>query len=789
MSQFRLLVLLFVFGCIKQSLCQQSSVSGTVSIFNSKYNTGRVKYVEFANVSDDANLAQSTPTNSLGQFAIVFVGLEDGYPVQLKVRKDGLLVVNTEDLKVISGQKDSVKIWMAPPGYIEKNRATLYNISISSTQRRLEGLIARQKNQLKSLLLSNVKQSGLIDKYKLQIETLEHQLQTESQTAMQFASRYATVNLDEVSFDFLNAFDLFKKGLLDSADKVLGLNKLKNTVTDIQRDERRLQEITRELEQNKLRLKSKKNQTEKSLQLRADLSLARFDYQEAGKAYKVLLALDSSNFDYWMDYTKFCQVIRDFQTAKFAINKATVVLKFNLAGGEDRASELLHSAVLNATKAEVDYHTSNYSIACKEISAAISAYRELSSLTKQNFGGQLSDAHLTLGNIFREQFNLRLADSAFRIAVEFAERQTDSTDSYGTSFSSLQALNCLATSYYDKNNYDSASYYYFKALALQKNDSSTANVPLQITRSMILNNLGNLFRDIRPSMAREFFTEAIQIRETAARRSQIVYGPFLGRVLFNYAELLYHQSEIDTSIKVLYRAKQLFEELDSSLYKEEIADITMNLANRYRFLKDFSKADSLFKISKKLIQELLAQRPLHFENSLAVLQINIGDLYFDKADFKNAILEYKVALERLGRLAGEEHDAVEPDLALAHYSIAKANTQLGDTASALSNLVLAFNIYKKINQKNLDLFSDKLGDITYRIGFIHYWRREWAKSEISLKNSCDYYKSIYEANKAPWVRNSYLHSLEYLQYVLINQNKMQEQNYYRWLHEKIRTQK
>ena len=82
---------------VYSSTAQQITLTGQVSIHNSKYNSGKIEYVKNAYASAPFTKPGSTDDN--GIFQLEFVGLDGGTSVKVEVEKAGLEVVNERDLR------------------------------------------------------------------------------------------------------------------------------------------------------------------------------------------------------------------------------------------------------------------------------------------------------------------------------------------------------------------------------------------------------------------------------------------------------------------------------------------------------------------------------------------------------------------------------------------------------------------------------------------------------------------------------------------------------------------
>ncbi|MBK9014711.1 MAG: hypothetical protein IPM82_11885 [Saprospiraceae bacterium] len=205
------------------SLCQQIPFSGVVTIMNSGYDskTGKIEYVSLATVEDDDKRAQSTLTLANGSFKLVLVGLPQNEHFTFQVKKEGLEVVNIDELEAVAGQKEQAKIFMAKPQYIADFRSNIYKVGKTNAQ------IALDKKQAQLLADYNAeKNKSQLNQERIgQLETALAKVFTEKTqieaVANELADKYKRINLDDASELFQEAFRWFQEGDLPKAQKLL----------------------------------------------------------------------------------------------------------------------------------------------------------------------------------------------------------------------------------------------------------------------------------------------------------------------------------------------------------------------------------------------------------------------------------------------------------------------------------------------------------------------------------------------------------------------------------------
>ena len=101
---------------------QQSSIVGTVAIFNSKTETGKRQFIQNAQVEETFNRATPTTTDADGNFRLVLVGIDAKQSFKFTATKAGYEIVNKDNLHAVAGQREAVHILMSPKGKIAESK-------------------------------------------------------------------------------------------------------------------------------------------------------------------------------------------------------------------------------------------------------------------------------------------------------------------------------------------------------------------------------------------------------------------------------------------------------------------------------------------------------------------------------------------------------------------------------------------------------------------------------------------------------------------------------------------
>ncbi len=214
------------------SLCvagQSIPLTGTVAIQNSQYETGKRQFVKGASIRADR--AKATTTDREGQFDLEFVGVKFGTPVRLSVTHSSLTVVNVREMdQVIVGRKDPLVVVMADPEKLAEAQMKFYNIATTSIGKsykaRMDSLRSEQRSLKERLAALEAEFGAKVKDMSEAIELLTKQRDQALSRAQELANEFATVDLDGASELYIEAYELFERGEIDSVLIVLNEERL-----------------------------------------------------------------------------------------------------------------------------------------------------------------------------------------------------------------------------------------------------------------------------------------------------------------------------------------------------------------------------------------------------------------------------------------------------------------------------------------------------------------------------------------------------------------------------------
>ena len=154
----------------------------------------------------------------------------------------------------------------------------------------------------------------------------------------------------------------------------------------------------------------------------------------------------------------------------------------------------------------------------------------------------------------------------------------------------------------------------------------------------------------------------------------------------------------------------------------ERARMLNNLGNRYSELGRWEEALGAAERAAKVYERLAKQNPDAFEPDLASSLNNLGNRYSDLGRREEALGAAARAAEICDRLAKQNPDAFEPDLALSLNNLGNFYSALGRREKALGAAKRAAEIYERLAKRNPDAFEADLA--------------------MSLNNLCGYYGAL-----------------------------------------------
>lgn len=658
---------------------QQISLKGQITIHNSKYNTGELKFVPNAYLT--APFTKPANSDSEGNFNLEFVGLDPGTSIQLQVEKSGLEVVNAYDLQdVVISRKVPVRVFLIEKGKLAEAQTELYNISKSALFARKDALIARLKKgdqESKDALKELEAYFGHPIKNRFEAEQeLIKRIKDVERRLPSFAQELAKQNLDFASDMYIKAFEFYKAGKIEEALSVLDSTQLDDSYNKAQStlaESKKLAQTASDLEeQANLQIA----QVVESYLLKAESLQLLFKYSSAIRVYHKLEAIYLDN---------------DLDLEK-------------LAGIYDQLSMLYRS-------------DGNYP---KAIAFSEQAIRLKKQVLAPN-SPFLAKTHQNLGLIYHEIGKLDNAKEQLELALAIQEKQDDLNDP-----SLAKTYNTLGNLLIDFGDYERAMSYQNRAIAIQEEQLGPRNPDLAYSMFSLgilyqyleenikskevllqaldiqLENYGEMHPDVAmcysmlggayaelglADLAEESLLKAIEIQEVIYNKEHIYLSSSYNNLGVIYSEfgqpekgLEYMQKSLDTSIDIL--GEDHFETGNSYT----------NIAGTYLELGNPEKALELEQKALEIKMKALGENHYLIKDSYEVL----SNIYWELGEYETAILYVDKAANVRKQLVNFK----PTDAAIDILYKAKLYKALDDYDKALGLAEEALKIQKKHLDKN-----------------------------------------------------------------------------------------
>lgn len=273
---------------------QNVMLNGQISIHNSGYETGKIKYVQDAYVS--AAFAGTVDTDVNGKFNLIFSGIDKGTAVEVNVEKADLELVNKKKLQdVIIGRLRPLKIYLAPKGQIAKAQTELYDISLAAITAKHDALIAelRKVGGKSRIIINQLEQQlnrKIADRFEAERMLFEN-LEAAKKRLPESVKKLVNVNLDFASENYRLAYQTYQSGAIEEAIAILDKVQLADQVSDALSS---IEQIKLDKIDYQLALEQAEEQVNQIVQtytLKAEAYHLIFDYRAAVKVYSKVVNL------------------------------------------------------------------------------------------------------------------------------------------------------------------------------------------------------------------------------------------------------------------------------------------------------------------------------------------------------------------------------------------------------------------------------------------------------------------------------------------------------------------
>lgn len=638
-----LFVFLLMFGVLS---AQQTTLSGQVSIHNSKYTTGKIKRV--ANVYISAPFTKPANTDQQGQFNLEFVGLDPGTSVKVQAEKNGLEVVNQYDLNhVIIARKAPLRIFLIEKGKLALAQTELYNISKEALFKNKNALIARlrgEQDESKKAIAELEAFFGYPIANRFEAEqALIAQIESLEKRLPEYAQQLAKQNLDFASQRYIDAFNLYKLGDILGSLALLNNAALEESYEQIKSNKKSILQLEAVVTNIKEDTQLQLDQLVASYTLKANNHSLLFNYNKVAESYLKIIALYNENPEFFNP-----------EEAIDAYNN--VGLNYLYSGESNKALEYFNSALLQAKNsavqdAELAYLYNNIGLAYRDLGeykqqlkylqAALKRYL----LQKNTKRKEVFTSYNNLGVALMDLGEYSESLESLNKAIAYYEQEQDhlSPSSLADSF------NNIALVYGAMADFESALTYLQRAVAIDEQLLERDHPNLAISYA----NLGLAYRNVgKLNEALNYLEKAISIQENSQEINLPALAISYSNIGYVYLDLLKHEKGISYFKKSIAIKQEVMGADHPSL-----ATTYGNLAMAYREKNDFESAIEF--LNKSLAIQKKQLDPGHF--SIGLTYYNFAQVYKDSGENELALAYILKALAIEEAVFGSSHPNVLGD--------------------------------------------------------------------------------------------------------------------------------
>ena len=706
-------LLLYFLKVIALQAQQDIQLSGVVVLQNSKFNTGKVVYLSKAQIKSIGATPRMSDTD--GKFTLIFSDKEAGSETRIYAAKSGYEVVNEELLQhAILGKKGVFKVVLCEEGALYENQLTYYNIAkdayLAAYNKRV--VILEKEGAAQAQLLVKMEQEfkQKINSVEQANELLLNQLQASQAQAQNLADKWVTVNLDDQSENYQEAYRKFIAKDIEGALQILNAADLEQRLaTNLAAKEKEgalVDELKEEIAQKKIELEQDISQC----LFKAELHKLRFEFDKVEKMYELALKYDEDNIEVLADYAIYL-----YQQKQM-----------------DKTDEIYTRVVTLAQKLVKD--------------------------NPQKYWGYLSVFYNNFALLHQDRNDYAKAEELYKkslkICYELAEENPMGyLPHIGGALINLGILN------QKKLDYDKARNYYEKALKLfRKLEEDKPGVHVAKLSAVLL-NLGTLQEASKDFPAAEAsYSEALELVRGLVKNGQ-------QKFLLPLARNLVHLGTIQGRQKKTEKAEAAFQEgllITRQLAKENPNAYVLNLAtvlNSYAVfkesIKDYEKAEVLYLESLTIRRALAQGNPQVYLPFLGRGLENIGRVNFAMKKFSSAKDSYEEALTLYKSGAVENAGFFQPEIAAVMLELGKISYELFDRENTKRYYAGTLPIYRELSKEKPGIYLNKEIVVLNKIKKL----QNQEDDEHGLMVSCQAVLAAYR--KLALIEKAYLHEVAF----------------------------
>lgn len=649
-------------------IAQSVPLNGVVVIQNSQYETGKRQYVKDASIR--SAFAKPVVSDRDGSFALVLSGVPSGAPVRIDVRKNGLEVVNSQELEaVVLGRNAILEVVMADPAKLADARMRFYQVATTTIEanyeRRMRSLRDEQRTLQVRLDDIGRELEDTLTSLGEAMDALAIQRETALQRADDLARTFAYVDLDRASERYRKAYEHLRLGNVDSVLVMLDKEKLDTEYADARNKKIRGSELI-------AAANTSIRQLFNSYRLKADVLRLSLDLGGSLTALERMRTIQEENTDVLgpvdralllRDLGKLQSRLARLEPAHNSLQESLdLFIQHNGPDHPEVSAARIQMAMLHEEEGDTEQAMAMYRAALDQRLALVDAEP-----------GSTIEPLAGIGNVFS-------AIGEYDSALVYTTRALDVLRASGRSGTIEEATltNSLAYRLDNLGRYEEAMPVYLKSLALRKT-LITQGVK-EVDLSTAYGNLGYLCDELAQyDNALLYYDSCLVIEERLYGKEHTLPATTvnnIGRVLSHQGD---HQGALDKYRTAMAISERLLgpDHFQVGLGHNNIASKLDDLGKRKEALPHFDEALRIFRAN-------LGPDHPYVATVLANKAMALGSV----GDGKAAMDHYRESLRIRIATYGVSHDAV----ADAYSGLGVEWTRAGNADSALFHLKNALAI-------------------------------------------------------------------------------------------------
>nr|WP_299339848.1 tetratricopeptide repeat protein [Allomuricauda sp.] len=717
------LFIFFTLSCFSALAQNDPKISGLVVEQNSQYHTGSLRFLSNTQIISNGAIPQRTDIK--GEFTMFYPGKKNGQVASIYATKNGYKVINSKELKAtaVIGRKTPLKIVMCEEQKFFENQIAYYQIAknslLQSYQREID--ILKKENQESKRLMYQLRErfQKEIKNYNEAKEMLDIRLAETEGLAKSLSDRFLTINLDDQSENYREAFKLFLKGDINGAIRILDEVNLETRLEINSKELLREEKLVEEMEENITKRQVQIQQDIDQCLLKARLHTINHEFEEAEESYDLAIQYEIDDEDFPYEYIQFLYSINKWGKGQKYVEEQ-VVKYIELQRTDDYYSYELATMELNL--GVIYFEMGRYQLGAKYLIQGKKNFEKLLFQDPKWYFPEYIRMLLILG----EKFTLLDIDKAkkyYEFSLEILEtlkKDVEFDDSL-----MIATWSGIANIYRNLNQHNKAISYAQKSLSyLENQDSSFLDESTQ--KQLIVNNyglLGKVYSTIDSiNQAIFYHQKSLELMQELAKENPLEFEGHLANDYYHLALVFIKSDYPSEGIEMFQKSRSIFyrmmNEVDES-YSFDYVKVLFNLASGYHSIGNIEAAAKTFNEAKTLADELILKHPTEFYSRYLNHFKGYADFLIEMKLYQPAIDSYNKIIEWVLSNDQPKHFDIVEYFGPLHFYLGLANYKLGKMEEAENYFLesLQFFVQTDLNEdKNLNeyiLTLINIGVITY----------------------------------------------------------------------------